>query len=264
MRYVWDPFVRIFHWSLVVAFAIAFLTHESEWHRVIHVNAGYTAGTLIVARIIWGLMKTGYASFHAFPFNPLHAARYVWQILRGSARPTIGHNPAGSFIIYALLGTGLLTVATGFLVYNDGWLIDDPELLQALHFYAAWGWLVLIATHVTGVITESILHRENLIYAMFTGIKHDVENSERCEDDENVSRETLNVFARWTMGLKRIYKTYIAINSANKKMYRIIEDNDAVNTFGVQQEGDGKSVDENLDNEIAVKPETTANQNNKN
>jgi len=243
MRYVWDPFVRIFHWSLVVAFTVAFLTHDSEWQRVTHVNAGYTAGALMLARIVWGLMKTGYASFHAFPFNPFHAARYVWQILRGSARPTIGHNPAGSFIIYALLGMGLLTILSGFLVYNDGWLIDDPELLQSLHFYASWSWLGLVVIHVTGVITESILHHDNLIYAMFTGIKQDVSNSEKCEDDENVSRETLHIFARWAVGLRRIYSTYIAINKANKNMYQIIEDHDVVNTYGVQQEEDDTTAE---------------------
>lgn len=238
MRYVWDPFVRIFHWSLVAAFATAYLTHDSEWQRITHVNAGYTAGALISARIIWGLMKTGYASFHAFPFNPLHAIRYVWQILCGSARPFIGHNPAGSFIIYALLGMGLLTVGSGFLVYNDGWFIDNPELLHDLHFYASWGWLGLIGIHVTGVLTESFLHKENLIWAMFTGIKHDVEHADKCEDDENVSRETLHIFAKWALAIKQIYTTYIAFNRANKKMYQIIEDNDAVNTYGVQVENE--------------------------
>jgi cytochrome b len=52
MRYVWDPFIRICHWSLVIAFGIAFYTHASEWDRVIHVKAGYVAGTVIIARII--------------------------------------------------------------------------------------------------------------------------------------------------------------------------------------------------------------------
>lgn len=234
MRYVWDPFVRIFHWSLVIAFTVAFLTHESEWQRVTHVNAGYVAGALILFRIVWGFMKTGYASFQAFPLNPVQAARYVWQVLRGSAKPTIGHNPAGSFIIYALLGMGLLTIASGWLVYNDGWLIDNPELLQDIHFYASWGWLGLVSVHVLGVITESILHKDNLVSAMFTGVKQHVEDPNESDFDKNVSRETLHAFARWTLGLRRIYKSYIAINKANSSMYRIIEDNDVVKTYGVE------------------------------
>ena len=52
-RYIWDPFVRIFHWSLAIAFGVAFYNHASEWDRMIHIEAGYVAGALIVARIIW-------------------------------------------------------------------------------------------------------------------------------------------------------------------------------------------------------------------
>ena len=63
MQYVWDPFVRIFHWLLVIAFAVAFYTHASEWDRLIHVRAGYVAGFLLLARIVWGFTKTGYACF---------------------------------------------------------------------------------------------------------------------------------------------------------------------------------------------------------
>lgn len=179
MPYVWDPFVRIFHWSLVGAFIVAFLTYGSEWRRVLHADAGYVAGALILARIGWGCMKTGYASFESFPLHPIQAAQYVWQILHGHAKRFIGHNPAGSMVIYALLALGLLTVGSGVLVYNDGWLIDEPEMLQTIHAYASWSWLGLVIVHVGGVITESILHHDNLIFAMFTGFKRRSRKGER-------------------------------------------------------------------------------------
>jgi cytochrome b len=171
MQYVWDPFVRIFHWSLVIAFSVAFYTHASEWERLTHIRAGYTVGALLVARIVWGFTKTGYACFCSFPWDPVKAIKHIISELHGNAKRYIGHNPAGSMAIYLMLVTGLITVTSGWLVYNDGWLIDQPELLQSIHLYAAWTWLGLIALHVTGVIAESIVHKDNLIIAMITGCK---------------------------------------------------------------------------------------------
>lgn len=179
MKYVWDPFVRICHWSLVIAFSVAFYTHSSEWHRLIHVRAGYVAGGLLLARIVWGLMKTGYASFDSFPLNPMHAARHIYRVLHGNAKRYVGHNPAGSLVIYAMLATGLTAVGSGWLVFNEGWLIDQPEILQALHHYSTWGWLILVAMHVIGVVTESIMHKDNLIRAMITGCKRESKKGEK-------------------------------------------------------------------------------------
>ncbi|MEN9725177.1 MAG: hypothetical protein RLZZ98_686 [Pseudomonadota bacterium] len=207
MRYVWDPLIRIFHWSLVVAFGIAFYTHASEWDRVIHVRAGYVAGTIIISRIIWGFLNTGYASFQSFPPEPERAVKYVWRTFQGRAKPFVGHNPAGSLVIYLMLIAGLMTVTSGFFVYNDGWLFNAPALLHDLHFYSAWAWLGLISLHVTGVITESILHKENLIIPMFTGVKHDVRNAVEPKNSDTVSRETYRAFAilgapfRWFLRL---------------------------------------------------------------
>ena len=163
----------------MVAFSVAFYYRESEWDRLIHVYAGYTVAGLLLARIIWGCMKTRYASFHAFPLHPLGALKYLWSFLHGRARRFLGHNPAGSVIIYAMLFCGLATVISGYLVYNDGWLIEDPGYLKSLHYYSSWSWLVLVGIHIVGVITESILHQDNLIKAMITGTKRSSKPDEK-------------------------------------------------------------------------------------
>ena len=87
---------------------------------------------------------------------------------------------------------------------------------------------------------ESILHHDNLISAMITGVKHHTENTQALSDDKDVSRETLHAFARWTLGIRRLYLTYIAVNRANKKLYTIIEDNDVDGKYGVKAESDSQ------------------------
>lgn len=181
MLYVWDVFVRIFHWSLVAAFGVAFYTHASEWDRLIHVQAGYIAGGLIIARIGWGLMATGYANFDTFPLNPIWAIKYLYRVLRGRAKHYIGHNPTGALVIYAMLGIGLLAVGSGCIVYNGGWIFEDPYVAASFHHYTTWGWVILVALHVTGVLFESFVHKDNLIWAMITGCKRVCKIDERMK-----------------------------------------------------------------------------------
>jgi cytochrome b len=172
-RYIWDPFVRIFHWSLAIAFAVAFYTHASEWDRMLHVDAGYVAGLLIISRIIWGTVATGYANFKTFPPNFIKAAKYFYSVVKGNAKHYVGHNPTGALVIYAMLGIGLIAVTSGIMVFENGWIFSATyiDAYKSIHHYATWGWLILVGLHVAGVITESILHRDNLILAMITGCK---------------------------------------------------------------------------------------------
>jgi cytochrome b len=94
-------------------------------------------------------------------------------------------------VIYAMLAVGLTAVFSGFLVYNDGWLIDEPDLLQAIHHYSTWGWLILVGLHVSGVIFESVFHKDNLIWAMITGCKRVCKIEEREKNKKVASLKKL-------------------------------------------------------------------------
>jgi cytochrome b len=141
------------------------------WEQLHHAYAGYVAGSLIVARIIWGLIATGYASFHSFPLNPVWAVKHLFKLLKGTARHYIGHNPTGSIAIYAMLGLGIITVGSGCIVFNNGWGMIDDEMSKVLHHYVTWAWLAVVVVHVLGVIFESFINHDNLIWAMITGCK---------------------------------------------------------------------------------------------
>jgi len=58
---VWDPAVRLFHWTLAGAFLVAYLT-EDHWEPL-HVNAGYLIGILIVLRLLWGFVGVTLGTF---------------------------------------------------------------------------------------------------------------------------------------------------------------------------------------------------------
>lgn len=110
---VWDPFIRVFRWSLAVLFATAWLTEEEGW---LHEWAGYGVLALIAARIAWGVVGPRHARFTDFVRSPLAALGYLRGLLDGSARRALGHNPAGGWMAILLLATLLVTGGSGVIV----------------------------------------------------------------------------------------------------------------------------------------------------
>jgi len=164
---VWDIPTRLFHWLLAGSFAGAFLTAESETWRDLHVLLGYTVLGLIGFRIVWGLIGTRYARFNSFAFRPSQVVAYLKSLVSGTPQHYLGHNPAGSWVIYALLLLGIASGVTGYATYNE----IGGEWLEELHEAAANSMLALVGVHIAGVVVSSLLHRENLVRAMIDGHK---------------------------------------------------------------------------------------------
>lgn len=164
---VWDLPVRVFHWSLAASFAGAYALSESERWRNVHVTLGYTVVGLIVFRLIWGFVGTHHARFASFRYPPLQAITYLREIATGRARHYVGHNPAGSWAVYALLALGLATGASGYLNFNE----VGGDVMEETHEVLANLWLLVVGLHVAGVVVGSLAHRENLARAMVTGCK---------------------------------------------------------------------------------------------
>ncbi len=143
---VWDIPTRLFHWLLAASFAGAFLTAESERYRDVHVALGYLLLALIGFRVVWGLVGTRYARFRSFAFRPSQVLSYLRSLLRCSPQHYVGHNPAGSWVIYGLLLLGVLSGVTGYATYNE----LGGEAFEELHEAFASAMLALVTLHVGG------------------------------------------------------------------------------------------------------------------
>ncbi len=164
---VWDVPVRVFHWLLVVCFAGAYLTSESEEWRLVHVTLGYTMAGLIVFRLVWGFIGSRYARFSDFVRGPAAVASYLRSLRHRRPQHFLGHNPAGAVAILALLALGAVTAATGWFALQD----SSAELWEEVHETFANLMLALVLVHIVAVIISGRLHHENLVASMLNGEK---------------------------------------------------------------------------------------------
>ena len=208
---VWDIAVRVFHWALVVCFAIAFISSEDS--RQLHVIFGYSVLFLVLFRILYGFVGTKYARFSDFLYPPAQIADYLKGLLIGRPKHYMGHNPAGGFMIVIVLLSLLSLTLTGLKAYGakgHGPLAkheisfiskafadsddkednnesnnhnrhskknhraeknEEDEFWEEVHETIAYLSLFLVSIHIMGVLVSSLVHQENLLKAMITGRK---------------------------------------------------------------------------------------------
>jgi cytochrome b len=164
---VWDLPVRLGHWLLVGAFALAWITSESEELRLVHAFAGGTVVGVVLFRLFWGLVGTRHARFASFVRGPGAVLDYLTGLLRQDSAQGAGHNAAGGWAVVALLALGLLTGISGWLTYQE----IGGDIFEELHEGLATAMLLVAALHVAGVAVSSLAHRENLVRAMLNGRK---------------------------------------------------------------------------------------------
>ena len=174
----WDPLVRVFHWSLVFFFVVAFAT-EDDWMSL-HVQAGYAVTLLIGFRLIWGLVGTRTARFMSFVKSPAAVLRHLKSMLILRPAHYLGHNPVAAWMVVALLASLALTCFTGLVMIASegqgplaGTLFAgiSGEAMEEVHEFFVNFSLLLVLLHVGGVVVSSLLEGENLVRAMITGRK---------------------------------------------------------------------------------------------
>lgn len=206
---VWDPIVRIGHWTLVLSFFVAYFTEDDFLTQ--HVWAGYVVGAVVCMRLVWGLIGSKHARFSDFVRSPAATFRHLSDLMRHRAKRYLGHNPAAGAMIVALLIGLSGTVYSGLMLYAieesagplAGWVTENntstplsliistaraddddsddereehedeagEEFWEEVHEIFANFMLLLIVLHVAGVVYSSYAENENLVKAMFTGRK---------------------------------------------------------------------------------------------
>ncbi|MEZ5936238.1 MAG: cytochrome b/b6 domain-containing protein [Alphaproteobacteria bacterium] len=207
---VWDPLVRVGHWTLAIAFFIAYFTEEELLS--LHVWAGYVVGVVVILRIVWGFVGPKHARFVDFLYRPTTVLGYLADLLRLRGLRYVGHSPAGGAMVFSLLIVIAGAVWSGLSLYAveenrgplAGWAALDVEAVSAatadeneaegedngeretaggergeatgefweeIHDVLANLAMVLVVLHIAGVLLASYVHQENLARAMITGRK---------------------------------------------------------------------------------------------
>lgn len=163
---VWDPLVRVFHWTLALACVLnLWLTEEGS---DLHEWLGYYALAAVLIRIVWGFVGSPYARFSNFFPTPRRLKEHLATMLQGNAH-SVGHNPLGGLMILGLMSLVLLLGLTGWMMSLD--LFWGDEWLEELHEGLAEVLMVLVLIHVAVVSLYSRFGKDNLIRAMLTGRK---------------------------------------------------------------------------------------------
>ena len=180
---LWDLPTRVFHWSLVLAVAAAFISGQLGGNLIdVHGKLGLFILGLLVFRLVWGFTGSTYARFLNFVPTPNKIGAYLkgeWQGL--------GHNPLGALSVFALLGVLLLQVGMG-LFANDDIAFVGPlysliskelsDKLTGLHHLVGKVILLLVCVHVAAIAFYARVKKHNLVLPMLTG-KVDVPDSEK-------------------------------------------------------------------------------------
>ena len=176
---VWDRIVRVIHWTVAVGFFVAYFTEDAV--LFLHVWAGYAIGVLVILRLLWAIVGPKHARFGDFIYGPKAVRSYLVELITFRAKRYLGHSPAGGAMALVLWLALLGIVWSGLELYaveeNAGPLATGlggaggGGVWEVLHETSANLVLVLVIVHVAAVVLASVVHRENLVRAMVTGLK---------------------------------------------------------------------------------------------
>lgn len=179
---VWDPALRIFHWSLATLVIATWLLGQFGPNvMTLHFWLGYAIIALLVFRLIWGVIGPEPARFTSFVRGPAAILGYVRHIGRREPSHWLGHNPLGALSVVAMLLALIVQTATGLIsdpedFVNVGPLADQVSSATAKdavgwHHLGATIILILVLLHLAVILFYRVWKNEDLVRPMITGWK---------------------------------------------------------------------------------------------
>jgi cytochrome b len=176
---VWDVPTRLFHWLVAMLVPAAYATQKLDWMGW-HVRVGEALLMLLIFRLFWGIFGSDTAKFHRFLASPGAVFRHLAQVFRREPDLAIGHNAAGGWSVFLLLGLLLGETLSGLYVNND--VADEGPLTEwvpapvsnaiaALHQVFWYALLCAIALHLLAIVIYAVAKGQNLVLPMLTGRK---------------------------------------------------------------------------------------------
>jgi cytochrome b len=174
---VWDPWVRLVHWAIVLLIPFSYWTAQT--HRFdLHFISGFAILALVLFRIAWGLVGSETARFGRFLKGPGAAIAHLRHLRDRGAPVEVGHNAAGGWMVLVLLGL-LLAQATSGLFADDAIFTRGPlarrvdeatsDLATRIHLRVFWVIVAAAVLHILAVIAYRLLQGRNLVKPMLTG-----------------------------------------------------------------------------------------------
>lgn len=179
---VWDLPTRVFHWVLAAAVLTQVVTgkiggNALEWH----LRCGYLVMTLLLFRLLWGLVGGHWSRFSRFLYSPATVLRYLRGQARADEHLDVGHNPLGAGSVFALLFFLSLQVATGLVADDEiatvgplNRFVSSASAASATHWHKDLGQVILIVLvllHVAAIVFYLVRRGRNLVRPMLTGDK---------------------------------------------------------------------------------------------
>jgi cytochrome b len=169
-KLVHDWPTRLFHWLFagffLATFSIANLAEDSRAFPL-HMLTGLMLTSLVVFRLLWGVIGTRYARFDSFALHPARLLEYLRAIFGGGGKKWLGHNPASSWAALLMLGLAAGLAITGLLMASG----RDREAYEDLHELLANAFFAVVILHIAGVILHSLRHRDGFAKSMLDGRK---------------------------------------------------------------------------------------------